>query len=1034
MHVFWRAMRKGILFILLILFVFASCTRTDSSMPDALNRRAYMLRYQNVDSSMHYADMAYEASSSYPDGRAEAISHRAFVKYQQMRYTEALKLLDRIDSLTNNQVELLCADVLRMKISQRTGELRTFYRAWHNAELRLGRIDEELHLLSSHLSDRVLYARTEMHIIASTYYFYTHQDSASRKELKNVEPYMMLPRDTAQWSNYMYMVGAGGVLTGDSVTVLLKEFDHLTHVLTISRRRGDLYFQANSLQALSSITESPERRRLIRENRGGGMDFIVGQYAKQDKAFVEDSLPLALANSALELFRRYDDRFQTANVLRTKAELLFRLKRYQEALSPLKEALALVYDQHKIGPRRLPYWEAAIYERLSLTYSALGDAKRAMENRAKYLTLVNSTRQDLDEEARAEELKSYNYRLYIYLTVIAILMLVVSIMFFILARKLKRRSKRQEREAEEALQLAKDETCAREMELAREKLANIERRAKVSLAENVLPYINRMLNTKDMEYVAELSAEILRVNDILTEWIQVKQGKVAMNISTFPLQPLLDTISKNRATYTRKGLVLEIPAVPDVYVKADRALTLFMINTLCDNARKFTPEGGKVSIMVKADDGVVEISVSDTGCGISAENVDTINNSKVFKIAASKAVSDSSNEGKGFGFGLMNCKGIIGQMKKMSSRFRCCDFGVESAEGKGSRFWFRLPRVMGVLLCLLTTASMNAQTDYGLAKAQKELMYEYNASARFEEARRHGQLALKLVPEDSIYLRMQIENGMAEASQGLCLWEEYREHNVQYLLLHRMYTADPNLPVYARRLYMLKSEITWSQFFTPLLMLCSVFFLALMVRRSNRRRGELQQQMDMQQQQEEMLNRVQYELDRVHIQNRILDNCLSTIKHETMYYPARVQQLALNGDTDTDDLRSLMNYYNEVYTILLEQAQRQTSARLALDESVLTELKRRISAAIGGAPVAVTVKDEGRILEIRIHVLGAEIADNLFTPEAGNLDAFVAREIVRMHDAACGYPGLRLYVENNEIIITLWKNSRLLSSKMFNWN
>ena len=1027
-------MKKEAIFITILIFILASCARPDTTVPDALNSQAYRYRYIDVDASLDYANKAYEASAEYPDGRAEAISHQAFVKYQQMRFTEALRLLDKIDSLTNNQVELLCADVLRMKISQRTGELHTFYRAWHNAEIRLGRIDEELHLLSKHLSDRVLYARTEMHIIASTYYFYTHQDSASREELKNVESYMMLPRDTAQWSSYMYMLGAGGVLAGDSVTVLLKEFDHLTHVLTISRRRKDLYFQANSLQALSSIMENPDRRRLISENRGGGMDFVRGQYATGGKPIDEDSLSLELANSSLKLFRRYGDRFQTANVLRTKAELLFRQERYGEALQPLAEALTLLEEQHRIGPRRLPYWEAAIYERLSLTYSALGDSKRAMENRAKYLSLVNSTRQDLEEKARAEELQSYNYKLYIYLTVIAILMLAVCIMFFILARKVKRRGKRQEREAEEALQLTKDETCAREMELAREKLANIERRAKVSLAENVVPYINRMLNTKDMEYVAELSAEILRVNDILTEWIQVKQGKVAMNISTFALQPLLDTIGKSRATYIRKGLTLEIPAVHDVYVKADRALTLFMINTLCDNARKFTPEGGKVSIMVKADDGVVEISVSDTGCGISAENVDTINNSKVFKIAASKAVSDSSDEGKGFGFGLMNCKGIIGQMKKMSSRFQCCDFGVESTEGKGSRFWFRLPRVMSVLMCLISTVLMNAQTDYGLAKVQKEMMYEYNAAARFEEARRHGQLALKLVPEDSIYLRMQIENGMAEASQGLCLWDEYREHNVQYLLLHRIYTADPNLPVYARRLHMLKSEITWSQFFTPMLMLCSVFFLVLMVRRSNRRRGELQQQMDMQQQQEEMLNRVQYELDRVHIQNRILDNCLSTIKHETMYYPARVQQMALNRDTDTDDLRSLMNYYNEVYTILLEQAQKQTSARLAMDESVLAELKRRINAAIGGAPVAVAVKDCGKILEIRIHVLGAEIADNLFTPEAGNLDAFVAREIVRMHDAACGYPGLRLYVENNEIIITLWKNSRLLSSKMFSWN
>ena len=60
-------------------------------------------------------------------------------------------------------------------------------------------------------------------------------------------------------------------------------------------------------------------------------------------------------------------------------------------------------------------------------------------------------------------------------------------------------------------------------------------------------------------------------------------------------------------------------------------------------------------------------------------------------------------------------------------------------------------------------------------------------------------------------------------------------------------------------------------------------------------------------------------------------------------------------------------------------------------------------------------------------VSGVVVPDNIFTPDGGNTDALVAREIVRMHDAACGHPGLRLYVENNEIIITLWKNSKLLS-------
>ena len=1028
-------MSRVFAFVLTTFLVLTSCTRKDTSMPDEMNRRAYLLRYVDVDSSLHYANYAYTLSEDYTDGKAEAISHKAFVLYQQMHFSDAMKALDAVDSLTNNQVELLCADVLRMKVSQRTGEFRTFYRAWHSAERRLDRIDEELHLLSPHLRSRVLYARTEMHIIVCTFYFYSQQHSASRAEMNIIEPYMRLPMDTAQWTSYMYLLGAGGILSGDSVTVILKEFDYLTHVLTIARRRKDKYFQANSLQALATLLEKPGIQALVRNNRGGGLDFIVGQYSDSGTTSCEDSLPLRLANHSLKLFRQYNDCFQTANVLRTKAELLFRQQRYEEALAPLYEALEIVSKQHRIEAKRVPYWEAAIYERLSLTHSALGNTEKAMQNRNIYLSLLESMRQDLEEEARAEELQSYNYRLYINLFVIAILVLIVFVVFRTLNARLKKHSQRQEREAEEALQFTIDETRAREMQLAREKLSNIERRAKVSLAENVVPYINRMLNTQDMEYVAELSAEILRINDILTEWIQVKQGKVAMNITTFPLQPLLDTIAKNRSTYLQKGISLEVAAAEGICVKADRALTLFMINTLCDNARKFTPSGGTVGIMVNADDNVVEISVKDTGCGLTPENVDKINNSKVFRISSVKNDDDpTQSDGKGFGFGLMNCKGIIGHMKKLSSRFLCCDFGVESEEGKGSRFWFRLPRVLVVLAFLFFNVGVFAGNEYDNALVRYDSICNFNATARYGKALEHGRQLLQLIPKDSIYLRMLVENEMAVASQSLCLWDEYRNHNLQCVRLYRQYTADPNLPVYAKRLHTVKTEITWSLFFTLLFFLFSVVWLIFAVRRSRRRRNEMRQQEDLQSLQAETLNRVQYELDRVHIQNRILDNSLSTIKHETMYYPARIQQMAMNRHTDTKDLFQLMNYYNDVYTMLLGQAQRQTALKVAMDESVLYELKRRIMAAISHAPISVETKDINKIRELRIKVLGKQIPDNLFTPEAGNLDAFVAREIVRMHDASCGFPGLRLYVENNEIIITLWKNSRLLSSKTFSWN
>lgn len=1000
-----------------------------------------MFRYVDVDSSLHYADMACDASRDYPDGRVEAVSHRAFVQYQRMCFTKAMEELDRVYALTGNQVELLCADVLRMKISQRTGRLRTFYRAWHSAERRLRRIDEEVSLLSAHHRGRLLYARTEMHIIASTYYFYARQDSASWAEIGKVEPYMQLPRDTAQWTGYMYMLGSGGMLAGDSAAVILKEFDYLTHVLTVARRRNDRYFQANSLQALAVMLENPGVREWIRLQRGGGLDFVVGQYAASAAMLAEDSVPLALADSSLALFRRYGDRFQTANVLRTKAELLFRQGRYREALEPLREALEIVGEQHCAESECVPYWEAAIYERLSLTYSALGDADKAMEYRGMYRSLWEVMRQDREAGERAEELRLYDKRLYVSLSVIAALLAVVAAAFWILLRRLRRNSRQQEREAGERLQMLRDETCAREMELAREKLGNIERRAKVSLAESAVPYINRMLRTRDMEYIGELSAEILRINDMLTEWIQVRPGKVAMNVTTFPLQPLLDTIARNRSTYQRRGLTLEVP-VTDVCVKADRALTLFMINTLCDNARKFTPPGGRVSIVVEADDSMVDISVADTGCGLSREDVDKINNSKVFRIRSSSPGSGvgersaDAAEGAGFGFGLMNCKGIMGEMKKLSARFRCCDFGVESMEGHGSRFFFRLPRVLPVLFLLaLPFAAVARGRDCGAARRYYEMMQAENAAARPLSALRCGERALELVPEDSLALMMQIEDGMAVASQMSCRWDEYACHNARWLSLHRRLTADPDLPSYARRLHLLKSENDWALFFTLVLFLCSAFFLVLMVRRSRRRRGEMRRQEEMLLVQGEALDRVRYELDRVHVQNRILDNCLSAIKHETMYYPARIRRMALRGDTDAGDLFQLAGYYNEVYTILLAQAQRQTAMRLAMDEGVLPELRRRLMASLSGVPVvSVCVSERGNVQEVRIRAGGAGVPDNLFTAEAGNQDAFVAREIVRMHDAACGYPGLRLYVENNEIIMTLWKNSRLLSSRTFSWS
>ena len=138
-----------------------------------------------------------------------------------------------------------------------------------------------------------------------------------------------------------------------------------------------------------------------------------------------------------------------------------------------------------------------------------------------------------------------------------------------------------------------------------------------------------------------------------------------------------------------KQLDLEVEPT-DACVKADRALTLFMINTLAENARKYTPKGGKVRIYARQENDFVEISVEDNGCGLSPEDVNHIIGEKVYdsKIIGMNDAPDREalRKNKGNGFGLMNCKGIIEKYKKTNPVFNVCLFNVKSTLGQGSRF------------------------------------------------------------------------------------------------------------------------------------------------------------------------------------------------------------------------------------------------------------------------------------------------------------------------------------------------------------
>ena len=108
----------------------------------------------------------------------------------------------------------------------------------------------------------------------------------------------------------------------------------------------------------------------------------------------------------------------------------------------------------------------------------------------------------------------------------------------------------------------------------------------------------------------------------------------------------------------------------------ERKIKQILLNLL-SNAVKFTPEGGRIELRANQVDGIVEISVSDTGIGISREDQATI--FEEFR----QVGGDYAHKKEGTGLGLTLAKKFV--------ELHGGKIWVESEVGKGSRFIFTLP-------------------------------------------------------------------------------------------------------------------------------------------------------------------------------------------------------------------------------------------------------------------------------------------------------------------------------------------------------
>ena len=462
------------------------------------------------------------------------------------------------------------------------------------------------------------------------------------------------------------------------------------------------------------------------------------------------------------------------------------------------------------------------------------------------------------------------------------------------------------------------ERYVHEQHLEENKKQNVVKRACLSIVAGIQPLIDRIINEagklqhapyagseevrqEKCEYIGELVGKINEYNDILSLWIKMKQGTVILDIGNFALDGLFKVLAKGRRTFEAKRQVFQV--VPtDCIVKADKALTLFMINTLTENARKYTPEGGTVRVYAKEAEDYVEISVEDTGIGLSPQDVSRILDEKVYdskQIGMDNASArDGLRQEKGFGFGLMNCKGIIEKYRKSNPLFRVCCFSIESTLGKGSRFYFRLPKGVrkALVVALLFTAgacasghgdmeavpadAFVADSAYGWlldeAAYFADQAYDSNVEGYYRDAvayvdsamaclnghyractGQEGQMSLYgqgSIPEvawwkdmfDTDYhVILDIRNEAAVAFLALRDWEAYRYNNRAYTTLYKLVGEDTSLAEYCAQLRQSSNNKTVGIILCVLLLvaLLAVYYVFYVRRRSANRRN-LEQVLD----------------------------------------------------------------------------------------------------------------------------------------------------------------------------------------------
>jgi signal transduction histidine kinase len=219
--------------------------------------------------------------------------------------------------------------------------------------------------------------------------------------------------------------------------------------------------------------------------------------------------------------------------------------------------------------------------------------------------------------------------------------------------------------------------------LRRDLVANVSHELKTPISalrahlENLLDGVEQP-DPQLLEVMLRQSERLTRLVDQLLDLSRLESGAASLDLEPVRLAPLVERViaevevGRPRPLRVRNEVPVGLPAV-----RADRERIHQVLFNLLDNAFRFTPAGGSVTVRAVLRNGSCEVSVMDTGPGIPKEHLQFVFE-RFYRVDASRSRDDG-----GTGIGLAIARSVVGAHGGR--------IWAESEPGQGSAFHFVLP-------------------------------------------------------------------------------------------------------------------------------------------------------------------------------------------------------------------------------------------------------------------------------------------------------------------------------------------------------